>query len=106
MNAPAASRGRAPRNEVLLVERVLHADDLNLQPANQLIDLNSRLPLCFLFLNLIGSSYNSLLLASYFGFQNLNALLVLVKFTKSLLVHALDLANRIFICLCLNLVTV
>jgi hypothetical protein len=68
MNAGTASRRRAPSNEVLLVERVLHVDDFDLQSTNQLIDLNRSLPLCFLLLNLNGCSYCGLLLAADFSF--------------------------------------
>jgi hypothetical protein len=104
MNAATARRRRAPSDEVFLVERVLHVNDLDLQPSNQLIDLNRRLPLCFLLLNLNGCSDNGLLLAADFSFQDLDALLVLVKFTQSLLVHALDLAHHVLICLLLIMV--
>ena len=103
MYAPAASRRRAPCNEVLLVERVLHVDYLDLQASNQLIDLDRCLPVCFLLLHLDGCPNNGLLLAADFSFQHLDALLLLVKFTKSLLVHALDLAHHILICLLLTM---
>lgn len=81
MYAPAASRRRAPSNEVLLVERILHVDYLDLQPSDQLIDLDSCLLVCFLLLHLDSCPNNGLLLAADFSFKYLDALLVLVKFT-------------------------
>ena len=98
MNAAAARWRGAPSNKVLLVERVLHVDDLDLQPSNQLIDLDRGLLVCFLLLHLDGRPNNGLLLAADFSFEYLDALLVLVKLTKSLLVHALYLAHHILIC--------
>ena len=98
VNAAAARWRGTPSNKVLLVERVLHVDDLDLQPSNQLIDLDRGLLVCFLLLHLDGRPNNGLLLAADFSFEYLDALLVLVKLTKSLLVHALYLAHHILIC--------
>jgi hypothetical protein len=72
---------RASRQKVPLIKGVLHADDLELKLADQVVDLDDGLGLGLIFLRLEGGFNNGFLFAAKFGFEDLDALSVLVQLT-------------------------